>query len=162
MLEELSIDSLGVIDAATLELGAGLNVVTGETGAGKTMVVTALGLLLGARADLGVVREHARRARVQGTLRLGPNSQVAARAGDAGADLDDGNLVLSRVIQAEGRSKASAGGAAVPVAKLAELSTDLIVIHGQSDQQLLLQPSHQRRTLDAFGGAEHRLVLDVR
>jgi DNA repair protein RecN (Recombination protein N) len=160
MLEELSIDSLGVIDAATLELGAGLNVVTGETGAGKTMVVTALGLLLGARADSGVVRERAARARVQGTIRLDADSGVAARAGDAGADLGEGSLILSRIVLATGRSKASAGGAAIPVGTLAELSADLVVIHGQSDQQLLLQPAHQRRTLDAFGGAEHRVALD--
>ncbi|MEJ7773330.1 MAG: DNA repair protein RecN [Nocardioidaceae bacterium] len=160
MLEELSIDSLGVIDAATLELGAGLNVVTGETGAGKTMVVTALNLLLGARADSGVVREHAHRARVQGTLQLDPESGVAARAGDAGADLDEGSLIVSRIVQAGGRSKASVGGAAIPVGTLAELSADLVVIHGQSDQQLLLQPAHQRRTLDAFGGPAHKVVSD--
>ncbi len=159
MLEELTIDSLGVIDTATLELGAGFNVVTGETGAGKTMVVTALGLLLGARADSAVVRETASRARVQGSLRLDPQSPVAARAMEAGADLDEGSLLVGRVVQVEGRSRATAGGAAVPIGTLAELASELVVIHGQSDQQLLLQPAHQRRTLDAFGGADHADAL---
>ncbi len=159
MLEELSISSLGVIADATLDLGPGLNVVTGETGAGKTMVVTALGLLLGARADSGVVRENAGRARVHGTVRLTDHPDVAKRAVDAGADLDDGVLILGRLVQAEGRSRASAGGASVPVGTLAGLSSQLVVVHGQSEQQELLQPARQRRTLDNFGDIRHQQAL---
>ena len=154
MLEELSISSLGVIDDAALEFGPGLNVVTGETGAGKTMVVTALGLLLGSRADSGAVRQGSDRARVEGRVRIDPESAVARRALDAGADLDDDSLILARTVTAEGRSRASAGGAGVPAALLSGLAADLVAVHGQSDQQLLLSPSRQRDHLDAFGGAD--------
>jgi DNA repair protein RecN (Recombination protein N) len=154
MLEELSISALGVIDSAALEFGPGLNVVTGETGAGKTMVVSALGLLLGARADSGAVRQGAPRARVEGRVRVDSGSSVAGRAIEAGSDLDDDSLILARTVTAEGRSRASAGGAAVPATLLASLAADLVVVHGQSDQQLLLSPSKQRDYLDAFGGRD--------
>ncbi len=154
MLEELSITSLGVIDDASLEFGPGFTVVTGETGAGKTMVVTALGLLLGARADSGAVRQGAARARVQGRLRVDLESTVAEQAREAGADFDDDALILARTVTAEGRSRASAGGAAVPASLLASLAADQVVVHGQSDQQLLLTPSRQRDYLDAYGGHE--------
>jgi DNA repair protein RecN (Recombination protein N) len=159
MLEELSISALGVIDDAGLEFGPGFNVVTGETGAGKTMVVTALGLLLGARADSGAVRQGSDRARVVGRVRLDPDSPVAKRALEAGSDLDDDTLILARTVTVEGRSRASAGGAGVPAALLSSLAADLVVVHGQSDQQLLLSPSRQREHLDAFGGAD---LLTVR
>ncbi len=152
MLEELTIRSLGVIDDATLELGPGFNVVTGETGAGKTMVVTALGLLLGSRSDAGIVRAGARRARIDGRVRLDTASAVGRRAEDAGGELDDDTLILARTVSAEGRSRAHVGGAAVPVGTLAELAADLVVIHGQADQHRLLLPARQREMLDAFGG----------
>jgi DNA repair protein RecN (Recombination protein N) len=154
MLEELSISALGVIDSAALEFGPGLNVVTGETGAGKTMVVSALGLLLGARADSSAVRQGAPRARVEGRVRVDPGSSVAGRAIEAGSDLDDDSLILARTVTAEGRSRASAGGAAVPATLLSSLAADLVVVHGQSDQQLLLSSSKQRDYLDAFGGRD--------
>ncbi len=152
MLEELSIRSLGVIDTARLELGPGLTVVTGETGAGKTMVVTALGLLLGARSDSGTVRGGADRARVEGRLTIPPGSKAAGLADEAGAQLDDDSLIVARTLSAEGRSRATAGGAAVPAAVLGVLAAELVVVHGQSDQQRLLQPAHQRGCLDAFAG----------
>ncbi|MDX6367361.1 MAG: repair protein RecN [Nocardioidaceae bacterium] len=154
MLEELSISGLGVIDSAGLEFGPGLNVLTGETGAGKTMVVSALGLLLGARADSGAVRQGSSRARVQGRVRVDPTSPVAVRAVEAGSDLDDDALILARTVTPEGRSRASAGGAAVPATVLSELAADLVVVHGQSDQQVLLSPARQRDYLDAFGGPD--------
>ncbi len=167
MLEELSIRSLGVIDDATLELGPGFNVLTGETGAGKTMVVTALGLLLGARSDATVVRAGARRARIDGRVRVDPTSTVGQRAEDAGGDLDDDTLILARTVSAEGRSRAHVGGASVPVGTLADLASDLVIIHGQADQQRLLLPARQREMLDAFGGdgqaellASYRDVFD--
>ncbi|MBA2574176.1 MAG: DNA repair protein RecN [Actinomycetota bacterium] len=153
MLEELSISSLGVIDDATLELGPGLTVVTGETGAGKTMVVTALSLLLGARADSGSVRQGAAQARVEGRVRLVPEADVAQQAAEVGAEQDGESLLLVRTLTAEGRSRARAGGAAVPATVLARWAADLVVVHGQSDQQLLLSPARQRRCLDAYGGA---------
>jgi DNA repair protein RecN (Recombination protein N) len=153
MLEELRIRDLGVIDEAAVELGPGFTVVTGETGAGKTMVVTALGLLLGGRSDSGAVRSGAAQARVEGRLRVASDGEVAARVENAGGELDDGALILARMVSAEGRSRAAAGGSGVPAGLLAEIADDLVVVHGQSDQQRLLQPSRQRACLDAFGGA---------
>ena len=152
MLEELSIRSLGVIDRATLELGPGFTVVTGETGAGKTMVVTALGLLLGARADSGAVRSGAERARVEGRLRLSPGGAARSLAEDAGAELEDDSVIVARTVSTEGRSRATAGGAGVPAATLGALTGELVAVHGQSDQQLLLQPTRQRDCLDAYAG----------
>ncbi len=159
MLEELTISGLGVIDSATLELGPGFTVVTGETGAGKTMVVTALALLLGARSDVGAVRQGADRARVEGRLGVMPEGPVAGRAAEAGAALDDDAIILARTVTAEGRSRAHAGGVGVPATLLADLAADLVVIHGQSGAQEILRPSRQRDYLDAFGGQE---LLDVR
>jgi DNA repair protein RecN (Recombination protein N) len=156
MLESLTIAGLGVIDSAELEFGSGFTVLTGETGAGKTMVVTALGLLLGGRADSGAVRQGAKQARVEGALRIDDRvtaaQTVVTRADDAGAEIDDGCLILARTVSAEGRSRAFAGGAGVPAALLAELAQDLVAVHGQNDQQRLLGPSEQRDRLDAFGG----------
>ena len=148
----MRIQGLGVIDDATLELGPGLTVVTGETGAGKTMVVQGLALLLGGKPDVGMIRAGADRAVVEGRLRVPPDGEVAARALDAGADLDDGELILSRIVSGEGRSRATLGGRGVPAGVLAELAERWIVVHGQSDQQRLLKPSTQRRALDRFGG----------
>jgi DNA repair protein RecN (Recombination protein N) len=153
MLESLTIAGLGVIDSAEIELGPGFTVLTGETGAGKTMVVTALGLLLGGRADTGSVRQGVKQARVEGTVRLADgDAGLAERAEDAGAELDDGRLIMARTVNAEGRSRAFAGGASVPAALLAELAQGLVAVHGQSDQQRLLSPAEQRDRLDAFGG----------
>ncbi|HET7387081.1 MAG TPA: DNA repair protein RecN [Nocardioidaceae bacterium] len=157
MLEELRIRSLGVIEEAVLELGPGLTVITGETGAGKTMVVSALGLLLGGRADSGTVRAGADRARVEGLVHLdadGPGATALDRLEQAGGDCDDGRLVLARQVSAEGRSRAFAGGTSVPVGVLAELSDPLVAMHGQSDQHRLLRPSAQREALDRFAGAK--------
>jgi DNA repair protein RecN (Recombination protein N) len=152
VLGELRISGLGVIDDAVLELASGLTVVTGETGAGKTMVVTGLGLLFGGRADAGAVRPGARAALVEGRLRLSADSPAVVRALDAGADLDEGDLLLSRSVSAEGRSRTHVGGRSVPVSLLGELADELVAVHGQSDQQRLLQPSRQRLALDRFAG----------
>ena len=152
-LVEMRIQGLGVIDDATLELGPGLTVVTGETGAGKTMVVHGLALLLGGKPDIGMIRAGADRAVVEGRLRVPPEGEVATRALDAGADLDDGELILSRIISGEGRSRAQLGGRGVPAGVLGELAERWIAVHGQSDQQRLLKPSTQRRALDRFGGS---------
>ena len=153
MLEELRISSLGVIDESVLELGPGFTAITGETGAGKTMVVTALGLLLGGRADSGAVRTGAKSARVEGLVRS--DSPALAAAVDAvGGEVEDGRLVLARQISAEGRSRAFAGGAAVPVSSLAALADPLVAVHGQSDQHRLLRPAAQRDALDSFAGAK--------
>ncbi len=159
VLEEMRIQGLGVIDDVVLELGAGLTVVTGETGAGKTMVVQGLNLLFGGRADAGRVRPGAARAVVEGRLTIDPDHPAATRATDAGGELDEGTLLLSRSVAADGRSRAHVGGRSVPVGVLAELGQELLAVHGQSDQQRLLQPVRQRAALDRFAGAD---VLDKR
>ena len=152
MLEEIRIEQLGVIDSSTLELGPGLTVITGETGAGKTMVVTALGLLLGGRADSGAVRTGARTARVEGTVRLDGLPEVAAEVDEVGGEVEDDRVVLGRTVSAEGRSRAFAGGASLPVSRLAELAEPLVAVHGQSDQHRLLRPAAQLAALDRFAG----------
>jgi DNA repair protein RecN (Recombination protein N) len=156
MLEEVRISGLGVIDEAVLELSGGFNVVTGETGAGKTMVVSGLGLLFGGRADPARVRPGAQRALVEGRLQVDPDGQVARQVNDSGGDLDDdgGTLILSRSVSAEGRSRASAGGRSVPVSLLTYLADDLVAVHGQADQQQLLRPGRQRQALDQFAGPQ--------
>jgi DNA repair protein RecN (Recombination protein N) len=161
MLEEVRITGLGVIDDAVLELSGGFNVVTGETGAGKTMVVTGLGLLFGGRADPARVRPGAERANVEGRLSVEADSEVARQVSEAGGDLDDdgGTLILSRSVSAEGRSRAYAGGRSVPVSLLTYLSDDLVAVHGQADQQQLLKPGRQREALDRYAGPELATLL---
>jgi DNA repair protein RecN (Recombination protein N) len=159
-LTELRIRGLGSIDDATLELGPGLTVVTGETGAGKTMVVTGLTLLFGGRADPGRVRANGK-AGVEGRLVLPPDSPAWARAAEAGADPDDdGSLILARTVSAEGRSRAFLGGRSVPVGVVAELAEGLLAVHGQTDQLRLSRPAEQRRALDRYAGAAHLAVLE--
>lgn len=152
MLEEMRIRSLGVIDDAVVELSPGFTAVTGETGAGKTMVVTSLGLLLGGRADAALVRIGAKAAVVEGRLTMSADAPAALRAEEAGAELDDGALLVSRTVSAEGRSRAHIGGRSVPVGVLAELADDLVAVHGQTDQQGLLRPARQRQALDRYAG----------
>ncbi len=159
MLEHLSINSLGVIEETTVELDPGFTVVTGETGAGKTMVVTALNLLLGARADAGAIRAGDTKAAVEAGFVLPPEHRAITAAQEAGAVLDEENdlrhLVITRSITASGsgtRSRATAGGRGVPVALLSEIGESAVAIHGQSDQLRLKSVSAQRRALDAYGG----------
>src|SRR5919112_5890071 len=159
-LTELRIRGLGAIDDVTLEFGSGLTVVTGETGAGKTMVVSGLTLLFGGRADQGRVRANGR-AGVEGRLSLPPDSPVWQRAADAGADPDDdGSLILARTISAEGRSRAFLGGRSVPVGVVAELAEGLLAVHGQTDQLRLSRPAEQRRALDRYAGVEHVALVE--
>ncbi|MGX6740440.1 DNA repair protein RecN [Streptomyces xantholiticus] len=152
VLEEMRIRSLGVIDDAVVELSPGFTAVTGETGAGKTMVVTSLGLLLGGRADPALVRIGAKSAVVEGRISVSPDAPAALRAEEAGAELDEGTLLISRTVSAEGRSRAHLGGRSVPVGMLAELADELVAVHGQTDQQGLLRPARQREALDRYAG----------
>jgi DNA repair protein RecN (Recombination protein N) len=161
VLEEMRISGLGVIEDAVLELAPGLTVVTGETGAGKTMVVTGLGLLFGGRADPGAVRPGAATASVEGRLRVEPDGAVAARAADAGAELDDDVLLVARTVSATGRSRAFLGGRGVPAGVLAELAESCVAVHGQSDQSRLLQPARQREALDRYAGTAATGPLDA-
>jgi DNA repair protein RecN (Recombination protein N) len=162
VLEELRITGLGVIEDTTLALTAGMNAITGETGAGKTMVVTGLGLLFGGRADAARVRADPGRAVVEGRLRLaGPAAEaVYGRVAEAGAEPDeDGSLLLSRTVTAEGRSRGHLGGRAMPVSVLAEVGEEVVAVHGQSDQLRLLRPAEQRASLDRFAGPGHEKLL---
>lgn len=169
MIVELGITDLGVIDSARLELDPGLTVVTGETGAGKTMVVTGLDLLLGGRADRAAVRVGAERARVEGRFTEVPDA-LAERVGEHGGELEtDGDdvggdatspeLLVTRQLTATGRSRCWLGGAAVTVNQCAEVTSELISVHGQSEAQRWQRPERQRELLDAAAGPELAAVL---
>ncbi|WP_157002616.1 DNA repair protein RecN [Agromyces laixinhei] len=160
MIEELGIRDLGVIAEATLPLGAGFTAVTGETGAGKTMVVTALGLLLGSRADAGSVRAGAKQAWVEGRWLVSEDGVVAERVAETGGEVEAGELLLGRSVSAEGRSRAVVGGRSAPVGVLSELGDELVVVHGQADQQRLRSAVAQREALDRFAGPALQAVLD--
>jgi DNA repair protein RecN (Recombination protein N) len=164
VIEEISIRDLGVIGEARLPLGPGFTALTGETGAGKTMVVTALGLLLGERGDSGAVRSGSPQAVVEGHWQIDAAGAVADRVRDAGGDLDaaaDGraHLILGRSVGADGRSRATVGGRSAPVGVLGELSPHLVVVHGQSDQIRLKSAVAQREALDRFAGTPLAAVL---
>ncbi|MEV6152210.1 DNA repair protein RecN [Nonomuraea sp. NPDC052129] len=151
-VEEVRIQGLGVIDEAVLELSPGFNVVTGETGAGKTMVVTGLGLLFGGRADPSRIRPGTDKATIEGTLVIEAGGRVSQQVEDIGGEIEDGELIISRTVSAEGRSRAWLGGRTVPVGTLTYLADDLVAVHGQMDQQRLLQPAKQRAALDRYAG----------
>jgi DNA repair protein RecN (Recombination protein N) len=151
MITELRIADLGVINGATISLHPGLTVVTGETGAGKTMIVTGLGLLLGGRADPRSVRRGSERARVEGRFKI-ESTELLQQVGEAGAELDDDELIVARHVTAAGRSRAYLGGAQVPASVCAELTARLVTILGQSEQERLTEADRQRQLLDRFAG----------
>ena len=158
MIHEISISDLGVIQSATLSLTPGFTAVTGETGAGKTMVVSALGLLLGDRADSGVVRHAADRAQVSGRWTVA-DPAVIARVEELGGVIEDGELVVTRSVSSEGRSKVVVGGVAAPVGALGNIGDHLVAIHGQSEQLRLRSQTAQRESLDRFAGDSVRIPL---
>lgn len=160
MIEEISIRDLGVIGEARLPLGPGFTALTGETGAGKTMVVTALGLLLGERADSAVIRSGSAQAVVEGRWLIDPEGAVAERVRDAGGELDGAELILGRSVAPEGRSRAVVGGRSAPAGVLGEIGQQLVVVHGQSDQVRLRSATAQREALDRFAGVELAPLLD--
>lgn len=154
MIEEIRIRDLGVIEDATVELHPGLTVLTGETGAGKTMLVSSIELLLGSRADAGLVRAGADQASVDAVIEVPDASVTSARAAEqAGAAIEDGVLALSRVLRSTGRSRAHAGGRTVPVGSLAKITQGLVALHGQADQWRLRQAAQHREVLDSYAGA---------
>jgi DNA repair protein RecN (Recombination protein N) len=157
MLTELRVRDLAVIQDVTLPLGPGLNVLTGETGAGKSMLVDALSLLLGERASSDIIRPGAERAVVEAAFELDAVADLDSLADRAGIDVDDGRLVVRRYINAEGRNRAWANGSPSTVGALAAAGRDLVDLHGQHEAQSLLRGSAQRDILDAFGD-----LLDVR
>ncbi|WP_280415299.1 DNA repair protein RecN [Nocardia carnea] len=159
MLTEIRIDGLGVISTATAQFHEGLTVLTGETGAGKTMVVTSLHLLSGARADAGRVRLGANRAVVEGRFTLDEvnatargDAEQVLEAAAAVAD-DDGTVIAIRTVGSDGRSRAHLGGRGVPASVLADFTAPLLTVHGQNDQLRLQRPEQQLRALDQFADA---------
>ena len=151
-LEEISIRNLGAIELSHLELGRGLNVLTGETGAGKTMILTALNLVLGGKSDSSLVRHGADRLMATAHFSLPKSEQSPFE--DVGAEVEDGSIIISRTVSADGKSKALCGGNAVPAGTLAELTSSLIEIHGQSANSQIVKTARQRELLDRFGGSD--------
>ena len=158
MIEQIHIRDLGVIREAQLDLGPGLTVLTGETGAGKTMVLNALGLLLGSRSDASAVRKGQEQAFVEGRWLL--PKEALDRITATGIEIEDGELLVSRSISSEGRSKATVSGRSVPVGVLTEIGEHLVVVHGQSDQIRLKSAAAQREALDQFAGASLAALTD--
>ena len=163
MLSEIRIESLGAISVATAEFGRGLTVLTGETGTGKTMVVTGLHLLGGARADANRVRSGADRAVVEGRFSTADLDEKAAAQIDgmldaSGAERDeDGSIIALRSVSRDGPSRAYLGGRSVPAKSLSGFTTELLTLHGQNDQLRLMRPDEQRGALDRFAAVGARL-----
>ena len=158
MLIELRIRNFAIIEQLTLPLAPGFNVLTGETGAGKSIIVGALGLLLGERASADLVRTGADRATVEGVFELGDDDALAATLDERGIETDDGLVVLKREVAAAGRARAWVNGSTVTAGVLAEIGRELVSLHGQHEAQSLLDSDSQRRILDAFAGAGDALM----
>ena len=165
MIEEIHIRDLGIITDARLPLEPGFSVLTGETGAGKTMVVTALGMLLGARSDASSVRNGAKSALAEAVIRL-PHGhralELAEEAGGTAEDIDEqtSELLLARTVNASGRSRAHVGGCSAPIGTLAQIGQTLVAVHGQSDQLRLKSAAEQRQSLDLYAGEELANLLE--
>jgi len=153
-LEEISIRNLGIIVESKLELSRGLNVLTGETGAGKTMILTALNLLLGGKSDSSLVRAGSDRLTTSATFSLTQESgEIAQALEEADLAIEEGRLIFGRSVSGDGKSKATCNGSTIPASVLSELSLHLIEIHGQSANVQLVKGARQRELLDRFGGA---------
>ena len=158
MIEEISIRDLGVISEAKLQFGPGLTVLTGETGAGKTMVLTALGLLLGERSDTSAIRQGQDQTFVEGRWRIINHQKANELVSEAGGVIEAGELIVNRTVSRDGRSRSAIGGASSPVNLLASLGEQLVAVHGQSDQIRLKSAVAQREALDQFSGVAQLLA----
>lgn len=158
-LEEISIRNLGIIDSSSLELSKGLNVLTGETGAGKTMILTALSLLLGSKSDSALVRHGSERLVASATFSI-PES-LRATIEDRGGFIEDGSIILSRTVNNDGKSKATASGTTVTASALSEITEPLIAIHGQSANSHIVKSARQRELLDLFAGVPLHQKLTI-
>jgi DNA repair protein RecN (Recombination protein N) len=150
-LEEISIRNLGIIEQSELELGRGLNVLTGETGAGKTMILTALSLVLGGKSDSSLVRHGC--DRLVATAQFSVTSDSSEKLEEIGSEVDGSSLIVTRTVNSDGKSKASCGGVTVPAGTLSEVTESLIEIHGQSANSQIVKATRQRELLDRFGGS---------
>ena len=151
-LEEISIRSLGVIDSSNIEFKSGLTVLTGETGAGKTMVLTALGLVLGEKSDSDLVRVGAERATVTGKFKV--TSEIASLIEDNGGALEDNSAVITRTVSAQGKSRVLIGGALTSTNFVSDLSDKLVEVHQQLSTQKLSKPNTVRTLVDSYGKIE--------
>ncbi|MBM3738496.1 MAG: DNA repair protein RecN [Acidobacteria bacterium] len=154
MLVELVVENYAVVERIRVRFHRGLNLLTGETGSGKSIVVDSLGLLFGGRASAGVVRSGATQARITGIFEAPANPEFRAVLESYGVEIEDGELIIEREIQANGKSRAFLGSRPVAAAVLRDLAQHLGDIHGQHDQQMLFAPAHQLEILDAFAGCE--------
>jgi len=156
VLSHLSIRNYLLVESVDLDFAPGLTVLTGETGAGKSILVDALALALGDRAEGGVVRQGAPRAEISAEFVIDELPQLAAWLDEAGFASDDGTLILRRVIDAGGRSRAFINGSAAPLVQLKDAAEFLLDIHGQHAHHALLRPQTQREVLDAYAGAQQQ------
>ena len=160
-LEEISIRSIGVIDNATLEIARGLTVLTGETGAGKTMILSALNLIVGGKSDSSLVRIGSER--LIASARFAVATELIQRFEDAGAIVEDGQIIITRSVSSDGKSKATTSGISIPVSVLSELSEHLVEVHAQAANLTIGKSSKQRELLDRYGGTPVKeALLDYR
>jgi len=151
-LEEISIRSIGVIEHSTLEISPGLTVLTGETGAGKTMILTALNLILGGKSDSSLVRKGSERLVASGCFSVPKSMQDSFE--EHGLQVEDGQLILTRTVSADGKSKATSNAISVPSSALAAASENLVEVHAQAANLNMTKAAKQRDLLDRFGGKE--------
>jgi DNA repair protein RecN (Recombination protein N) len=161
VLEEITIKDLGIIKDATLTFTPGLTTITGETGAGKTMVLSALNLLLGKRSEASMILANAPFTSVEGCWRITPDSPVTSLVDNVGGIIEDSCLYINRTVHRDGKSKAVIGGKTTPASYLGEIGDNLVNIHGQSDQIKLKSAAVQRDALDRYAGAPLRSILDA-
>src|SRR5712692_3304457 len=154
MLVELAVENYAVIEKVRVRFHRGLNLLTGETGSGKSIVVDALGLLLGGRASAEMVSAGAERARIAGIFEVAPGPELAGVLEPAGIEIEDNELLVEREVLANGKSRAFAGNRPATAALLKQLAPHLGDIHGQHDQQQLFSSAVQLEMLDGFAGAE--------
>jgi DNA repair protein RecN (Recombination protein N) len=159
MLTELRIRNFAIIESLTLPLARGFNVLSGETGAGKSIIIGALGLLLGERASADLIRTGADRATVEGVFDVADRPEIATLLDERGIDAEEPFVVLKREILAAGRARAWVNGTTVSAGILAEVGRMLVNLHGQHEAQTLLDGEAQRRILDAFAGATEQAAL---
>lgn len=154
MIDQLTISNLGVIPRAQLNFSSGLTILTGETGAGKTMVLSSIALLLGKKADPALVRYGEKELAVEGIF-VSDSSAAAKILTDAGGIVEDGEIILARTVPSQGRSRCHGGGRTIPSTVLAEIGRELVTVHGQSEQLGLRSSGRQLALLDSFGSASH-------
>ena len=160
MLLELNIENIALIESLRIEFGQGLNVLTGETGSGKSIVVDCVNLVLGGRAERDLVRTGAEKGRVQALFDVSGCAPACALAEELGADCEDGLLAVSRELSRGGRNVCRVSGAIVPLSALRRLTGMLMDIHGQHEHQSLLNPARHIDFLDAFGDAGHAARME--